>query len=132
MLLPNGDVVTEGMLGENAKPQSERDCDGSWYCRYSIAGELLAKVKSAPWWYLFHNRDELGTPHGKMNIREDGYIWFSSEYTGELLSVWDFDGTRLPDTVPPQRSTLHFDWINAKLLETYYRVSNDAAPEQNT
>jgi hypothetical protein len=101
MLLPNGEIVTEGLLheGDTTKTDdlgSKSGCcggTGSIYARYDADGDLLA-AKTGGWWGLYYDTDRLGKPEGNPVLTQDGYMKFFDE-SGALLSIWDYDGTKI-------------------------------------
>jgi hypothetical protein len=68
MLLPNGEVVTEGVVGgdttdDGAVLGSKAGCcggSGSIFARYDAAGNLLA-AKTGGWWGLYYDINRLGS-----------------------------------------------------------------------
>ena len=124
MLLPNGEVLTDGLLGEKAKSEGCCGGKGSVFARYSADGELIHAKSSANWWYLFYDAANKGKPDGVLVNTNCGYIKFVDEQSNELLSVWDYDGTELPAVEPAQRDPHPFIWLEAKTIQTYYRVTH--------
>jgi hypothetical protein len=133
MLFPNGDVVTYGMLGSADDPDAETCCGGSGlpWCRYSPDGELI-NSSTLSWWHCFYESGESSMPEGTLNLtRIDGYVYFTSADGDEILSVWDYDGTRLEaNTLPPPRDWHPFASIMPATLELLYELQQEAGTSQ--
>jgi len=130
MLLPDGRVLTEGLLGDWDKEDEEGGCCGDsvqgTYALYDISGTLQAARQSG-WLGLLDNSTEAEQPQGHAIWTDDGYWKFYDRETDGLIAVWDFDGTPLAseeDTVP--RDPHFFRWISGSLARTYYNVLNDS------
>ncbi len=124
MLFPNGDVITSGKLGSTDNDR----CSGgqvTWY-RYSNNGELTGQSKVA-WWDIYYT-EKYGSknwPDGDFENRMDGYIFFKDRVTGQILSAWDYDGTKLELEVPPPFRDPHpFMFYNAGYLSKFHDYQN--------
>lgn len=148
VLLPNGEVVTQGQLGSGMSkitapstsspdPQSTKAakaggcCGGNdpnkgWF-RYSAAGEPLGFTNKPVWWFLYYDAEVNGLPPGAMSGRSDGYAIFKDPETGALLSVYDYDGTKLDAVEPPLRDLHPFAKLRTYRLLQFYNAQNRAA-----
>src|SRR5512133_2596081 len=81
MLLPNGDVVTSGLLGSGAATSKPGCCDGGSgvFARYDKMGSLVRAVNGQHWWWLYYEGAESDKPNGLMVSSLDGYIQFTSK-----------------------------------------------------
>lgn len=128
MLFPNGDVVTYGLLGSADGPDAETCGGGSGFpwCRYSADGELI-RTSTLSWWNCYYEPGESNMPEGtpKMN-RIDGYVYFTDHNDDDVLSVWDYDGTRLESAIPPAPRDWHpFARLMPSVLELLYDLQQE-------
>lgn len=127
IFLPNGDVVTHGLLGDFKKEGEAASCcggKGSVVARYDHDGNLIRTLKDSLWFYLYYDADLNPEPVGLPSTSRDGYTTFRDERTGSLLSVWDWDGTQLPTTEPAWRDPHPYIWLNASYLVNLYEASH--------
>ncbi len=128
ILLPNGDVVTRGLLGDYDKHGDEIDCcggQGQIIARYDNSGNLVRTLREEVWFYLYYDTDLNPVPEGMPSISLDGYTTFRDESTGRLLSVWDWDGTQLKTEEPTWRDPHPFTWLNAKRLQILFNAVHE-------
>ena len=127
MLLPNGDIVTDGLLGSAGNEEDHHEsgscCGGtSLYCLYSENGELL-RTNNNFWWFLYHNEAEC--PTGSMVASPDGYVRFYND-AGELDSIWDFDGIKLEsEEAATPRSPYHFEMLGSNSIVRFFAASHN-------
>lgn len=148
ILLPNGEVVTQGPLGNgmnkatppeapigNDQPSAKASPAGSgsgnnsnqgWY-RYDATGKQLGFTAKPAWWFLYYDANAHGLPAGKMTSRRDGYTIFTDPTTGAITSVYDYDGTRLDAVEPPLRDLHPFIKLRSYRLAQYYKAQNLSA-----
>ena len=109
-LVPNGDIIAVDFSPNSSKSAGNSlcgscDADELWY-RYSPNGELLG-LSERGWWWLYYNAVQSEAPDGSCTSRADGYTYFENWETGEITSVWSWDGTRLSkDGLPSQLGDL--------------------------
>ena len=124
MLFPNGDVITLSELGD----ASMDCCSGrkqTWY-RYNSSGEFTGQSK-VTWWEIYYTEKhgEESWPEGDFENRMDGYVLFKDRATGQILSAWDYDGTRLDSEVPPPFRDPHpFMYLNQYFIIAFYELQN--------
>jgi hypothetical protein len=129
MLLPNGDVISKGLLGSYSAQENLLDtrigscCGGSedlMWCLYNADGELQATSKDHLWIDLYVSLRTLpyNLNNCSVDIRRDGYHIFRATETREIIVVLDYDGADMHlKTEPPYRSALQFSFIGAKTLQ---------------
>jgi hypothetical protein len=130
MLYTNGDVITVGLLGsgEILVPRGEKGegcCGGSsdWpLCRYDRNGNLICTTNYT-WLNLYMDNLESGDrPEGHMRQTDQWYFIFRDD-TGVILSVYDYDGTKLPGTdEPPSRDVHPFVLLNPDQIQHLYEA----------
>jgi hypothetical protein len=139
MLLPNGEVVTEGPLGSGAEDGSGTQldpgagkakgcCGGSdlGYFRYARDGQLIRSTKKS-WWDLYYDSEvEGGYPPGNMTIRGDGYVVFKDD-GGAVLSAYDYDGSPLGAIDPRPRDIHGFSALRPPHIRALYGAQQELA-----
>jgi hypothetical protein len=132
LLLPNGDVVTWGLLGITDRDYNYGPNINSLYARYDKDGNLIAKVEDKGWFMLYYDPEGTGRPlpDGEYEDREDGYFMYRDPYSGGLLSVWNWDGTPMPPVEPPWRDPHPFRLLRANMLQDMYSAVHGAEPEE--
>ena len=129
MLYPNGDVITRQLLEVDASAKDGHDsgcCGGGpkSYVRYDAQGQAVASCKTIPF-YLYYDEVVEGRIQGVQKSRADGITYFTAtnEPNSEILSVWDWDGTRLPGTaLPPYRGGRYFTSLNRDAIIGIYEA----------
>jgi len=127
MLLPDGNIATHGKMTDSQEEEHPEPCCGAYdYYLYAPDGEELKTVrKESTWWMLYFDVDVQGWPEGEFCNRRDGYFYFTNPLTGQVLSIWDYTGDRLPTTVqPPARDSHNFIWIRREQLLSYFNHQN--------
>jgi hypothetical protein len=144
VLLPNGEVVIQGELGSGnskvtapgapaASPQSTKAAKGGGCCgggtdlnkgwfRYSADGEPLGFTNKPVWWFLYYDAEVNGLPPGALSGRTDGYAIFKNPETGAVMSVYDYDGTKLDAVEPPLRDEHPFSVLRTYRLVQFYNA----------
>jgi hypothetical protein len=93
---------------------------------YSPQGEEICSG-TQPWqvnWILSNTHGEW--PQGQPSNRADGYFMFKAE-NGKLLSAWDWNGTRLPESAAmPARDMHNFSILRPRHLISYYKAQQAA------
>jgi hypothetical protein len=124
MLLPNGDVVTSGLLGAGKEALSKPGCCGgksSIFARYDKDGNLIRTVNGRHWWYLYYEGGDGSLPPGTMVNTMDGYIEFMAPNGVEILSLWNWDGTQLDPSASREHRDFHpFTFLTARNILDYY------------
>lgn len=134
MLLPNGEVICRGALGSGlARLSSHGGGHGAGGRHgeipaemhlYSSEGQLLASTENS-WWELFHGPHGLPEPAGKLSRDRYGYLTYSDEVSGALLSRWDYDCTPLPLTGElPVRNKRNFLSLMPEMITDFYNGQN--------
>lgn len=145
VLLPNGEVVTQGPLGSGMKKDTPPDTPAGnqqpstaakaggrssgngpnqgWY-RYDATGKQLGFTTKPAWWFLYYDAAARALPPGKMTSRRDGYTIFTDPATGAVTSVYDYDGTKLDAVEPPLRDLHPFIKLRSYRLVQYYKAQN--------
>jgi hypothetical protein len=135
LFLPNGDYVTEGLLGSYTKLQgdthSEVGCCGgksdenSW-CLYNASGILQATTRKFWFDLYFYKADHpYDLDQCYRERRSDGYVIYRTYSSDEIVAVFDYDGTDLHlKSEPSRRSALPFASINAPQLLELYEAQN--------
>ncbi len=128
MLMPNGDVVTSGLLGSGARVFTESGGVGprsALLARYDKEGKLVRQVDGADWWYLYYPGGVADRPAGAIAISNDGYVEFTAQPGWNVLSRWDWDGTPLALDAPrPARDYHPFQFLMARAIIDYYAATH--------
>jgi len=125
MLLPNGDVLTHGPLGEGGD-KNEPCCGDYDYFRYNSNGDQVGDSKRGVWWLLYLDTNSYPMPAGDFEFRKDGYILFKDPMTGDVLSLWDYNGTRLDERLtPPPRDCHYFTWLPVTLIRRFSVIQKE-------
>jgi hypothetical protein len=134
MLLPNGDVITNGLLNDTSQPSSKDCCGGggsSIFARYDLNGNLISTVKGRHWWYLYYEGKESNPPDGMMVASRDGFVEFTSPNQAEVLSRWDWNGKRLDLSQQVVHRDRHpFTFLSATQLRKYYEATHSEEATQ--
>ena len=152
ILLPNGEVVTQGPLGSGkiggsssathasnplppnaagaAGPGAGTGDDQDWF-RYSAEGKQLGSTDKPEWWFLYYDAQARGLPPGTMSFRRDGYAIFKDPESGTITSVYDYDGTRLDAIEPPLRDLHQFARLRGYRLRQLYQAQLRLAKPQS-
>ncbi|MBN2082926.1 hypothetical protein JW859_12075 [bacterium] len=127
LLLPNGDVITDGLLGEEHNGSTSGCCGGSkdsLFARYDCSGQLVRTAQGF-WWYTYYDLDLQGKLDGKLVNTPDGYIKLCDVETGQVLRAWDYDATEIPAGADlPSRDTHPFSWLSGATLKCFYAATN--------
>ena len=132
MLLPDGNIVTYGAPGDGSADEKALRC-----ARIVLAADagqpvsaIAEQVNLSPsgvrYWLKRFHVEKNGWPEGDLQSRRDGYFIFTHYLTGEILSIWDYDGTKLETTAqPPVRDAHNFIFIPAAQRADYYRYQHE-------
>jgi hypothetical protein len=132
MLLPDGQIVTHGLLGSANDPEAQdaADCcggeDGLPYCLYDASGVLQATCKGS-WVYLFLNSNDERTHGGKKEFLVDGTVVVRDYETGEPLRAFTYKGEEIdPAVAVSQRSNLlNFTMLDPDMLTVINRYGGE-------
>jgi hypothetical protein len=133
LLLPNGDVITVGLLGSGSETAAGNETEKVTGCcggnsslplvRYNSDGTPIATTNRHHWWYLYYDVEVEPIPTGVMVDRSDGYIRFTDGIDGGLLSIWTYDGRPVAteaEAIPLDRHS--FTWLRKRAIEKYFEL----------
>jgi hypothetical protein len=125
MLLPNGEVVTLGGIGEPPAAM----LDPMVYYRYSAEGKERSRTAHPSWWTLYWpDYPALHDQHADDVWSEySGYIARYDKDTGKCTAIYDYTGKRIRGT-PPQSDARYFRWLSGESLTDLYRLQQNQAP----
>lgn len=133
MLLPDGDVVTYGQVGQGDILRQNMTGEELACYRYSADGDLLSWTEPGQeWWQLYFDFDAVLEQYGVDNIywyEDNGFVVISDPESWETTAVFDYDGTRLPNDHPlrdPERDGTRFLKIEGSDLMELYAVQQSA------
>jgi hypothetical protein len=132
-ILPDGRVVTVGLLGGTAKlvDSSRQVQSPPGYGLYSSQGQLIKSVEDYNWYLLFMPMNQLarileagkslGWNGACIESYRMGFIGLCND-AGELVALYDYDGTPLtpPNVVNHKRDQHNFTPLTAKQIKEMY------------
>jgi len=129
MLLPNGYILTQGLLGAWAETagkgfgvEEEYEIAHGYY---DLDGNLIREQQHG-WLGLADGTTKEQQPPGHAIWIRDGYWKFIDDGTGALIAIWDYDGTPLAseeDAVP--RDPHNFTWLSGLQIMDYYEAMHE-------
>jgi hypothetical protein len=126
MLLPGGEVVTQGPLGNSDSEWPQADPAGGRFYRFSATGQELGRTAAgAEWWTLYFKDFAALQKRYQDSYWNDslGCIMRIEAGSGEVRQVYDYHGARLPGDHPPAgRAPRDYTWLGRdELVQLYWQ-----------